>query len=130
MMAASMSRLIRAAPGDVGGGVGGGSMTGSNNAGEVQPGTDGQKTDRQNKRGKASNLKPPSRLCSGLDQFHITGAHFDQQKRARLRGARLQPCHHVSQQATAPSAAQGLRLIRGAFNPSGLAVNYWQSQGG
>lgn len=44
MMAASTSRLIHAASGD-----GGDSMTGSNNAGEVQPGKD-RSADRRNKR--------------------------------------------------------------------------------
>lgn len=84
------------------------SMTGSNNAGEVQPGKDWP-TDRQ----KASNLKPPSPLCSGLDQFDITEVHFDQQKGARLLAGLLQPCHHVSQQATAPSAADGRSFSKG-----------------
>lgn len=76
------------------------------------------------KKPQIPNLKPPSRLCSGLDQFDITEVHFDQQKHALPAGL-LKPCHHASQQATVPSEADGLSL---RLNLSGLAVNYSQSQ--
>lgn len=80
-------------------------MTGSNNAGEVQPGkdrpTDGEDGTNGGKASKRHLVDAQASVRSASLKFI-----FDQQKRARVHAGLVQPCRHVSQQATVPCGRQ------------------------